>query len=1093
MNTKRDATEQTAKGSAAGNKNAGEGAALGEVELASFRRTASTAAALRAAENGDSTFQQTTGLQSSRHPAESDRLSATSSSSMGITPPASPLPKAASPDATDPLSLFARNEQQGNRAAGSSTDDIGVGRLTSYHRQRSSRMGGGTAACSSSRTTRVHSDMAPYTANPTGQKGTVSSWPSTSAPSPASSSGHSPDMHADQSTSTALERLEGLSADAISSSAAHTRGAGGNNARDLRYAPSGEHRGTVRSRSFSDMESRHSHTVLSNSHARSSGLDDPASEAVRADASVDAGTASTSSASRPLVPEQNWRDMMADACANLVSKSIHELEMDYNRLGGPGSGDLAPRDFTDYAIMSTLQSYDTFAIHNAPSWLFNTMDRSGSGHVLRDEFVKYTPFMAPVADAAVARSIFEELIRAQVAAHVQEEADLRAEELEREKHESHGFRFPWFPNPEHNRPKRRQRPPLPERVRSAATSSRTPMGVDSQGRPPESAPADLYPISVALRYPTWKAYFDKIQQLSKADDEDWDHVRYELGLDPTERLITSEGAVDHSDILPTLGKLYLSQRYLVFFAAVGRNHYVARLGSVLEVGQRSMPLLMRDCFTVKLSSETQAAMDGLSAPATTDGGALNKPDNGTDGQGRPDSHSTTEGGASGKRNNGGPPWAGPETPTPTHVKNLMRQFSGGGKPLVFSLIELRDTRRRDNWMAIIRELAQAHRLHVTLGFGSSGRVVPRLYSGEISAQGSSNPGGITEIGQGLRADNDSGDNISSNGDSPRKQDYMVYLMSPFRNEAPPPLLAVAAHANVLRYLALKSVKGARNPSALLVFSHAERSTRAVNWYVDSVRAHDDRAGRSWIERAMGAIRENMELNKRVYNVQDDEPFDVARLGEGIGRLAELCTPLARAWQFYTHLVQWRNPPATVLALLFCLYVVYMGWVQYIPAMALFSQSALIVVTKTGAFGLDKWMWGGGRPEDAEERQANVLELVSQVHDTLCAAQNVIRNINLTLGKVQALCLWGTGEMWQSWIAVGVITLVGGVLFFVEARLIFAIVVFMAFAKHFLPPNNVALKYWSRIPTRVQAPSQTASPPQRQASSSPAHDSEKKER
>jgi hypothetical protein len=803
--------------------------------------------------------------------------------------------------------------------------------------------------------------------------------------------------------------------------------------------------------------------------------------------------------------EEDYRAAMERACADLLGKTLEDLQEDYEASGGAGKGDIAPRDFADYAIMTALKTRDAFAIHNAPSWLFTVMDRSGAGYVLREEFVKYAPFMAPVADAAVAATVFDELIRAQVAAAQKPE-----------------------PKTDKNLDRRGSR-------RADCASSNGPALGRNKSSDSNHAPArELYPISAALRYPTWKRYFDSIRDNIQRKDEDWERVKRELGLDPSERLIKAQGAVDHSDMWPTLGKLFLTQRYLVFFAAVGRNHYVGRLGAVTNVGTKSLPILMRDCFTIKLESEATSAMNGVSAPvdATTllSRSATKRPRSRskvagnrpllstaasvsrvggpvsgagtavvaasvkeavarvaglTERKGRGegmDEASFYEEGAGGRdaedavdeaddldadgpdidQNESRPGgWSGNELPLPQHAQRVMKQFTEGGKPLVFSFIELRDTRHRDLWLSLVKEMADAHRLHLKLGFGSSGRVIPEIYSGvdPKTASGIQVLDGLTDP-----SGNDGVSEFDNSGES--GGGYMTYLLSPFRNEPPPPLLAVAAHANVFRYCAIKDAASGRDPVGLLVFSHPERFSRSVTWYVDSVRAHDDRSGRSWIERAFGAIRENMELNKRVYHVQTDEPFDVARFGEGIGRLAELCTPVARLFQFFSHLVQWRNPAATVLALLASMCLVYMGWVKYLPSAALLFQAGLIVATRNRMFGLDGWMWGGGRPEDARQRQANVLELVAHVHGTLRAAQNVIKRLNHALGKVQTLCLWGADEEWKSWVFVGMLSVIGFLLATLPARFLFAIAVFMLFSRHFMPPRNLGRRFWASVPARV---------------------------
>lgn len=819
------------------------------------------------------------------------------------------------------------------------------------------------------------------------------------------------------------------------------------------------------------------------------------------------------------VPEENWRDAITRVCADMLGKSLKELEHEFTALG-VGHGAHAPRDLADYTIMSTLKSRDAFAMQNAPSWLFNTMDRSGAGFVLRDEFVRYAPFMSPMADSAVAGLVFDELIRAQVNAQACAEND-----LSRKPSRDSGSWRAQAPK-EANKGFDRSNKQSEDAVMSDGSRSL----VSQIQKSYEYRDKEMYPVSAALRYDTWKQYFDSIQQKYSVKDDDWDRVKIELGLDPSERLIKSQGAVDHSDTWPTLGKLYVSQRYLVFFAAVGRNHYVARLGAIASVGVRSLPLLMRDCITVHLESETQAAMNGVSAPVNDCGIVLERlsdkklrtdhvmaeatradereklsPTHGSNGENdkQRESQSDTSGGPkdqefvmskdSNKREKRTPrenaknkfDWNGfrgrqedrnrghqdrkqaksqnGDSTLPQHVWTVMKQFTAGGKPLVFSLIEFRETTRRDHWMALIKEMAAAHRLHLKLGFGSLGRVAQKSWN--VVSEGSSalSPEclAIDEVSFGVK-DNSPRQSSSDIGEIVSGS-HFVYLTSPFRNEPPPPLLAVAAHANVVRYRAVKLVPGARNPTSLLVFSHPDRQTGPISWYVDAVRAHDSWAGRSWIERAMDAIRENMELNKRVYNVQDDEPFDVGRLGEGMGKLAHLCTPLVHAAQFFSYIVQWRNPPATVLAFCASMYILVAGWVPYLPAATFFTLAGVVVATKVDAFGLEIWLWGDTGDSDKSERHANVLEIVSQVHETLHATQNIIKQINLVLGKLRTLCLWKSEEEWKSWVAVGGIFLTGTFLYIASTTLIYLMAVLFLFAKHFLPPDNPLRRFWASIP------------------------------
>eukprot|EP00168_Porphyra_purpurea_P002858 TRINITY_DN13344_c0_g1_i1.p4 TRINITY_DN13344_c0_g1~~TRINITY_DN13344_c0_g1_i1.p4 ORF type:complete len:115 (-),score=51.91 TRINITY_DN13344_c0_g1_i1:233-577(-) len=55
-----------------------------------------------------------------------------------------------------------------------------------------------------------------------------------------------------------------------------------------------------------------------------------------------------------------------------------------------------------------------------------------------------------------------------------------------------------------------------------------------------------------------------------------------------------------------------------------------------------------------------------------------------------------------------------------HVSSLVAAFANAGKPLVFSLLELRETKRRDHWRVLLVEMVAAHRLHAALGYGDGG-------------------------------------------------------------------------------------------------------------------------------------------------------------------------------------------------------------------------------------------------------------------------------------------------------------------------------------------------------------------------------------
>ncbi|CAN8072245.1 unnamed protein product [Agarophyton chilense] len=741
-----------------------------------------------------------------------------------------------------------------------------------------------------------------------------------------------------------------------------------------------------------------------------------------------------------------WRDAVVKACADLLGKSMEQLQIEYHastKAPNPSSAAFAsgfeptPRDLADYVIMSTLRAQDTLAMQNATSWLFNLMDKTGSGFVLREEFMKYTPFIGPVADAAVAGSIFDELIKDQVrrAPELGDEADKKPFSVRRERSQEGRKDKVIFRSELVGRSGARWRRPSPAPVRRArekAGKELRRLSSDTHrselrvaGESTSSSPsAELYPLDLALRFDTWKRFFEAIQDKYACHDDDWLRVKSELGIDPGELLIKSQGALDHSDLFPTLGKLYLSQRYIVFMAAVGKNHYVVRLGTVAAIEKGSIPFMMRDSIEIKLETETRAARDGLlTLVETPERGTADNPYTSAD------DHE--------------------EETLSQYVGKLTRQFMSNKKPLVFSLLEFRETRKRDNWIRLILEMVAAHKLHIHLGFGSTGRAVPSIpqddsatKNGEINEEGPSNGGG--------------------DASEPPKSGPPNYLRSPFRHEPSPPLFAVAAHANIVRYRALRRVTEKRASDSLMVFSRPDQKHQLINWYTESVRAHERQSGRTWIGRALAAIRENMEANDCLYQAQDAEPFDAGRLGDAIGRFAELCSPLARVVQSLNYLFQWRNPPATILAILVCVTIAAKGLVNFVPAALFFIQAAWVVETKYNWLGL-----GMGRPEkeDARRRRANVLEMVAQMHDVLMAAQNVLNSLNRELGKVQALFLW-SGEDWQSWVVVLALCFSGFVLLIVPGRTLLFLLFFMLFFRHFLPPSNPWLTFWQTIPSRI---------------------------
>lgn len=271
-------------------------------------------------------------------------------------------------------------------------------------------------------------------------------------------------------------------------------------------------------------------------------------------------------------------------------------------------------------------------------------------------------------------------------------------------------------------------------------------------RPQGAGGGALYPDGAALSYDTWTRYVTALHDKYRRVDGEWQRAKSMLGIDEAEPLVKAAGAVDHSDVLPALGRLYLSERYLVFMAAVGRNHYVVRLGTVAAVGARSIPFLMRDCLTVTVDPESVAVLSGHvpthhEEPAAVSAAAAAASAAAAGVEARGSSVPRGRGGGGGANGGGGGSVhaggaiaaalrsreaakaaaaahaaAVERASLGNHVSSLVASFANAGKPLVFSLLELRETKRRDHWRALLVEMASAHRLHAALGYGSAGRL-----------------------------------------------------------------------------------------------------------------------------------------------------------------------------------------------------------------------------------------------------------------------------------------------------------------------------------------------------------------------------------
>ena len=717
---------------------------------------------------------------------------------------------------------------------------------------------------------------------------------------------------------------------------------------------------------------------------------------------------------------QTWNNQIIESCAHFLRKSVSELNDEYqdkfissNNAFPDHSAELLPRDFADFVIISALKANLSLKKKNLCAWYFNLMDRNGSGYVQKEEFVRYSPYMSPVSDGAMSGTIFSILLATQEQSdHNSARQCLNSQNCEPVTTGSSSEQLCGTDSSplEHttNVMLHTRRRKILRRNNGGNDSS------SCEGSPKSATVAyNLLPSGNALLFETWQKYYESVLENYAIDDPEWSKVKEEVGIDPDEVLIKSENAVAHVDFLPSLGKIYLSQRYLIFHAAIGINHYVARLGAVIDVRKSSIPFLLRDVFEVFLASETQAAIQGITS-----------------------SNYVTPRESHRKR----------KQSIPEHIEKIMKKFTSGVKPLVLSLLEVGDSAKRDEWVTIIQEIVCGHELHRRMGFGNSGRVSfafqHRLETeDEISIEARR-----AELARSRQ----------------RRSKSIDDVYSPFLNEPLTPLLVIAAHVNVARYKSFECELVRSNPHRLLIFSHPQLHKSKIKWFVDSVQKHDGWTERSWIKRVLSSVRENIDTNERLYNAHDFEPVSIPVLTTNIGRLAELCSPLANFVQNCNYLFQWRNPSATILAILSCIFISTRELIVYIPSMVVFSLILCVIETRFSIIGLYEQ---GSSAEEAREQRENVFQMVAQVQDALQAAQNVILYVNKHLGKVQTLFLWRC-DYRKSWIALMFLAATTVVLSMFSAKLLFMTCVFFMFGKHFLPPSNPVLRFWESVPSNL---------------------------
>ncbi|KAA8496932.1 Cycloeucalenol cycloisomerase [Porphyridium purpureum] len=718
--------------------------------------------------------------------------------------------------------------------------------------------------------------------------------------------------------------------------------------------------------------------------------------------------------------ENQWRSAMASVCAGMMERSVQELEELYEKeseamaqMGGRRMLRFAqyhhqPEDAADFIIMMTLQTLETFSLQNAPSWFFNVMDRNGCGTVHEPEFLRYASIMYPLCDPAVAKYIWNMLMEAQRQEDAAEAAKTKAvasgstgKDASRSEamlpvaadDQDEHVSTPSLVTSQSSPPAISQT----QHKRNSSTLSVSSMkstasAAVSYAEPGRGLTSTVKARSTGFKFKVWKKYVTEMKANYDAFEVEWENTKSALFLDPLEPLIFSFTAIDHSEMIPSLGRLFLSERYLVFTAGVGARNYVIRLGNISEIKPTWLSFTMRDCIEIHVEPELKSALKADGGVAAVTSTQSSETQLASSSSSEPCAYAIA-------------------------AAALVKSYSISGDPILFSFPELGDSRMRDTWLRFIREMVTAYKLHNNYGFGSKGR--PPAH------------------------------------DSPWTDDA---ARSPYRNDVPPPLLSVAAGLNIIRTKSLQAVLG-RPSWLLLIFSDLGEHENVAKYYVDSIRNVTTKEHSSWVSRTVLTIKENMQINSRLADVYEEEPFEVQKLGEAIIRFWELIQPAIQAYELYDSIKQWKNPPATVLAMLICSFIAYRNWVMYIPSLLLFLYMALILGVRVRLVGV--------RGSDAEAARASkkarstMLEFVKSVHDALQAAQNLISRWNRMLGKMESLQLWAVP--WMTWVLLSLVFVTAILLLLIPARWIFVAFILDTFSQFFRYPVGAADQFWADIP------------------------------
>ncbi|KAK4538320.1 hypothetical protein CDCA_CDCA17G4345 [Cyanidium caldarium] len=697
--------------------------------------------------------------------------------------------------------------------------------------------------------------------------------------------------------------------------------------------------------------------------------------------------------------ERNWRDAIATACADMLHVTLDDLRRRHERYRSerqgkaPGAadrsfaideGDLgarAPRDFADYVIMKTLRAHDVFSMQNARSWTFNLMDRTGDGRAYRPEFVRYAPLMPPIADGAIAELEFEVLAGR---AHRQSDCNEEAQ------------------------------------------------NGDQQGDADGSS-RGVRPVDAAepfIGFETWDSFLAALVKILTKPKPEWTEAKKLLQVEPGELLVKSHTAIDHSGMFPIPGKLFLSERYLAFIAALGRSHFLLPLELVRGISTTELPIIRRDCLVVTFEP-----------PSRKDFAA--------------------------------------DTPVIRFAPS-----TGAERRLLFSFSEFRYATQRDAWHAYVSEMAAsfwcARRNNLIAdGVARMAMRLPRELSETSSAAiadaASMRPAAAELPKSAMRA-------ASGNTVERSETADVTEVASLYYADLPPPVLARVARMNIIRSRALKRVNQGALPTRLLVFAPdwrlessdtggatsddgevLRRKHEALSKYVAAAKQIADGERRSWLSRAVQRVNVNLEVNRRRREAErEDEPLDISLLSRNIALFIELLAPFVVLFQGLQYVVQWVQPVLSAIVLVALLVMVAMNWVKYLFPVALATYAVFLLLIRVQLAG----------PAASDQAVATASErttsfsLIMRVHNGLRVTQSALQAMNYHLAKVESLHLWRAPHL--TWRYLAALALVVAVTAVVPFRWLFGLLVVYCFTLQFRNPDarDFVDEWYEAIPGRA---------------------------